>query len=122
MNDNLKQHLKDLEESHIALNIRNDPDKLANILADDFMEIGSSGYIYDKKDCLEFGVVLTEMSLHNYEIHPLAKDVVLATYLIVDKTRERNTLRSSIWKYIDGKWQLYFHQGTITQLQITDTY
>src|SRR5690606_22094756 len=92
LNDNLKQHLKDLEESHIALNIRNDPDKLANILADDFMEIGSSGYIYDKKDCLEFGVVLTEMSL-----------------------------RSSIRKWIDGNWQHYCHQGTITQLQITDT-
>ena len=74
----------------------------------------------DKKECLETGVVLTDMTLYNYEIYPLAEDVVLSTYFIVDTTRNRNTLRSSIWKLIDGRWQLYFHQGTITPLQLQD--
>lgn len=118
MIENLKEHLQQLEESHTGMEVRMSREKLDEILAEDFFEIGSSGYMYDKKECLETGVVLTEMKLHNYEIYPLAHDVVLATYFLVDTTRERNTLRSSIWKFIDGKWQLYFHQGTITPLQL----
>lgn len=119
MIENLKEHLQQLEESHTGLEVRRSKEKLDAILADDFFEIGSSGYIYDKKECLETGVVLTDMKLYNYEIYPLAHDIVLATYFLVDTTRERNTLRSSIWKLIDGHWQLYFHQGTITPLQLT---
>lgn len=116
----LKEHLRELEESHINLDVRKSREKLDRLLADDFFEIGSSGYMFNKKDCLEDGVVLTEMSLHNYEIYPLAEDVILSTYYIVDKTRNRNTLRSSIWKFIEGRWQLFFHQGTITGLQLKD--
>lgn len=116
----LKNHLKQLEEKHTNLEARKSREELDQLLADNFFEIGSSGYICSKEECLETGVVLTEMSLHNYEIFPLATDVVLATYFIVDKTRNRNTLRSSIWKLIDGRWQLYFHQGTITPLQLSE--
>ncbi len=120
MVEKLKEHLQKLEESHTGLEVRVNMEKLDEILADDFFEIGSSGFMYDKQECLEVGVVLTEMTLHNYEIYPLAEDVVLSTYFIVDTTRNRNTLRSSIWKHIDGRWQLYFHQGTITPLQLQD--
>lgn len=117
---NLKEHIKELEERHTGLEVRKSPEELDKILADDFFEIGSSGYMFDKKECLESGVVLTEMSLHNHEIYPLSSDVVLSTYFVVDKTRNRNTLRSSIWKFIDGRWQLYFHQGTISPLKLSD--
>ena len=120
MDTNLKEHLKQLEERHIKPEVRESREKLDEILADEFFEIGSSGYMYDKKECLETGVVLTEMSLYNFEIYSLAEDVVLSTYFIVDKTRNRNTYRSSIWKFIDGRWQLYFHQGTITPLQLSE--
>lgn len=117
---NLKEQLLQLEESHTRMEVRQSREKLDEILADEFFEIGSSGFMYDKVECLETGVVLTEMTLHNYEIYPLADGVVLATYFIIDKTRNRNTLRSSIWKFIEGRWQLYFHQGTITPLQLSD--
>jgi hypothetical protein len=120
MDANLKEHIKELEERHTGLEVRKSREELDKILADDFFEIGSSGYMFDKKECLESGVVLTEMSLHNHEIYPLSSDVVLSTYFVVDKTRNRNTLRSSIWKLIDGRWQLYFHQGTISTLQLND--
>ena len=120
MAETLKEQLQKLEESHIGLEVRTSMEKLDEILADEFFEIGSSGFMYDKQECLETGVVLTDMTLHNYEIYPLAEDVVLSTYFIVDTTRNRNTLRSSIWKLIDGRWQLYFHQGTITPLQLQD--
>lgn len=118
MNQHLKEHLKQLEERHIHLEVRRNREQLGQILADDFFEITSSGNMINKNDCLKNGVVLTEMTLHHYEIHPLAEHVVLSTYYIKDKTRNRNTLRSSIWKLIDGRWRLYFHQGTITELEI----
>ncbi|WP_078548798.1 nuclear transport factor 2 family protein [Litchfieldia alkalitelluris] len=120
MDSTLKEHLKALEESHTRLAVRQSREEMDQILADEFFEIGSSGRMFDKKECLEMGVVLTEMSLHNYEIYPLAPDVVLSTYLIVDTTRKRNTLRSSIWRLIDEKWQLYFHQGTITDIELDE--
>lgn len=120
METNLREQLKELEERHINLGVRKSSEELNKILADDFFEIGSSGKIFDKKECLVSGVVLTEMSLHNYEIHPLASNVILATYFITDKTRNRNTFRSSIWKRIDGRWQLYYHQGTTTELQLNE--
>ncbi len=122
MDLNLKEQLRKLEESHLALEIRRNRDKLDQLLADEFFEIGSSGYMFNKQECLKTGVDLDEMSLHNYEIYPLAQDVVLTTYFIINKTRNRNTLRSSIWKLIDGRWQLYFHQGTITPLQLSDVH
>jgi hypothetical protein len=74
----LKEHLKGLEESHINLAVRHNREKLEGILADQFFEIGSSGYMFDKKDCLETGVVSAEMSLHQYELYPLAPGVVLS--------------------------------------------
>ncbi|MBK3494050.1 DUF4440 domain-containing protein [Viridibacillus sp. YIM B01967] len=117
---NLKEHLQSLEESHTGLEVRMSRERLDEILSADFFEIGSSGYMYDKKECLETGVVLAEMKIHNYEIYPLSNDLTLSTYFLVDTTRNRNTLRSSIWKFIDGRWQLYFHQGTITPLQLND--
>lgn len=120
MLENLKAHLQALEESHTRLEVRKSTEQLDDILADAFFEIGSSGYMYDKQECLETGVVLADMTIYQYEIYPLADDVTLATYFLVDTTRNRNTLRSSIWKRIDGKWQLYFHQGTITPLQLKD--
>ncbi|UOQ50047.1 DUF4440 domain-containing protein [Gracilibacillus caseinilyticus] len=120
MKKSLTEQLRELEESHIQFEVRASREKLDSILADDFFEIGSSGRMFGKKECLESGVVLMEMTLHNYQIQPLAEGVVLATYFITDKTRKRNTLRSSIWKHIDGRWQLYFHQGTITDLKLSD--
>ncbi|WP_146813747.1 nuclear transport factor 2 family protein [Halobacillus faecis] len=112
----LKEELKELENHHIQVNTRKSTEELDHILAEDFWEIGSSGVPYDKKFCLVQGVVLTEMTLHHYQIQPLSEDTVLATYYVEDRTRSRNTLRSSIWKKIDERWQLYFHQGTITDL------
>jgi hypothetical protein len=120
MPHDLKSQLKELEESHISLEVRRSPEKLASLLADDFLEISSSGYKYGKKECLETGVVLTEMTLHEYEIYPLASNIVLSTYFIHDKTREKNTMRSSIWKLTNGEWQLSFHQGTVTPLEPKD--
>ncbi len=118
-NWSLREHLKELEEKLLKPEIRTSPDELNKLLADDFFEYGSSGTIFYKNDCIgEGGVGLLKMTLHNFEIYSLAPDVTLTTYQVVDETRKRNTLRSSIWKFRSGRWQMFFHQGTITPLKL----
>jgi hypothetical protein len=111
----LKKHLLELEQQLLEPNTRTTPAELDKLLADDFFEFGSSGRVWDKKDCVGGGLSVKKMSLSDFEIYPLSEDVVLATYHIKDETSMQNTLRSSIWKFIDGRWQMFFHQGTITQ-------
>ncbi|WP_062512986.1 DUF4440 domain-containing protein [Halobacillus sp. KGW1] len=114
-----KTHFKQLEESHLRTDVRESPEKLGEILAEDFWEIGSSGKKYDREACQK-GVVQGEMELYHFEIQSLADDTVLTTYYLKEKTRERNTLRSSIWKLMEGRWRLFFHQGTITDLKVEE--
>ncbi|WP_346726925.1 DUF4440 domain-containing protein [Bacillus suaedae] len=113
---NLKLLLQELEESHLKPEIRSSSKKLNELLADDFFEIGSSGTVFYKKDCVgEGGLEVRELSLHDFDIHLLSQDAVLSTYRVRDETRKQETLRSSIWKYTNGRWQLFFHQGTVTK-------
>jgi hypothetical protein len=112
----LKEHLCRLEERLLEPEIRTSPEEITKLLSDDFFEFGSSGNIWFKKDCVgEGGVGELKMTLHDFEINPLSPDVVLTTYRVIDETRMQHTLRSSIWKFIDGRWQMFFHQGTLTK-------
>ena len=48
----------------------------------------------------------------------LGPGVVLVTYRIARRASPEESpqhlLRSSIWKLIDGQWQMVFHQGTMS--------
>ncbi|KYG30768.1 DUF4440 domain-containing protein [Alkalihalobacillus trypoxylicola] len=113
---NLKVHLQELEESHLKPEIRSSSIELDKILADDFFEYGSSGTVIYKKDCIvEGGIEVGDLSLFEFDIHPLSTESVLTTYRVRDETKNQDTLRSSIWKWIDGRWQLFFHQGTVAK-------
>lgn len=108
--------LQELEVFHTRPEVRANPEELAKVLANEFFEIGSSGRIFYKSDCVvEGGSGQWDVSMFDFRVHPLAEGVVLTTYRIEDRTRQRNTLRSSIWKLTDGRWQMVFHQGTIMQ-------
>lgn len=120
--DDLKQVLQALELHHTKPETRATPEEMGKVLAAEFFEIGSSGIMFSREDCLvEGGLEQWDVSMSNFEVHPLADDVVLTTYRIEDRTRMRNTLRSSIWKLIDGRWQMVFHQGTIERSVTTPT-
>ncbi|GGE08911.1 hypothetical protein GCM10011571_07770 [Marinithermofilum abyssi] len=112
--NSLKEHLYQLERQLLQPEIRTSPEEFSKLLADEFFEFGSSGKVWFKKDMVSSGLTVREMTLHHFEVNVLAPDVVLATYRVVDEARKMNTLRSSIWKQKDGKWQMVFHQGTPT--------
>jgi hypothetical protein len=48
----LKEWICHLEQSHLKAEVRANPEELAKIIADDFIEIGSSGKIIYKADCI----------------------------------------------------------------------
>ncbi|WP_088068992.1 nuclear transport factor 2 family protein [Gottfriedia luciferensis] len=111
----LKEHLLMLEEKLLKPEIRTSQDELKKLLADEFFEFGSSGRVLYKDEQLENGIGIVKMTLTNFELHPLSEEIVLVTYRIFNEIKEQHTLRSSIWKYKDGGWKMYFHQGTPTE-------
>lgn len=108
--------LRELEEGLLQPSVRASAEQAAALLADEFVEFGSSGRIYDKKQIIE---LLQEeqgqsrqRTVSDFSARQLATDVVLLTYRIV----ETRTIRSSIWKLTNGQWRMVFHQGTKSEI------
>lgn len=111
----LKEQLLELEEKLLQPEIRASRNELKKLLADNFFEFGSSGKVlYKNEDISEEGIGVVKMTLSDFEIHPLSDEIVLTTYRIFNEVNKQHTLRSSIWKSINGNWQMVFHQGTKT--------
>ena len=111
----LKEQLLQLEERLLKPEIRKSKDELSKLLADTFFEFGSSGKVlYKEEDTSEITLGEVRMTLSDFEIHPLSEEIVLITYRISNEVNEQHSLRSSIWKLVDGNWKMYFHQGTKT--------
>jgi hypothetical protein len=102
--------------------VRTSRQQLGLLLADAFVEFGSSGATHDKRSVIAGLLADPESALPRYatmenlKVRRLADDVRLVTYRS-RKTRPGTTVperanRSSIWQKIDGRWQMLFHQGT----------
>lgn len=110
----------DLETRLHKKEIRNSTSKVSELLADDFVEFGSSGLIYDRETTLKSLSKETsdfEISVEDFKARWLSSDVVLVNYISNKNnpiTNQRTkALRSSIWTMVAGKWKMSFHQGTI---------
>lgn len=110
--------IKSLEERLLRPDVRTSLDELTQLLADEFVEFCSSGRIANKQQVLE-GLPRQSprhFSVSDFKTQVLTPDVVLATYRVtcrIDATDiATKSLRSSIWKLRDGRWQMVFHQGT----------
>lgn len=106
----LQKLIKALERSLLDPSIRQSTEQLNKLIADDFLEFGSSGKVYNKQDCITPDESPRKFVVNDFKVKELSKDVMLATY----KTREDGiaSLRSSIWKRYGDEWQMIFHQGT----------
>lgn len=120
MSNELRDQIRLLEERLFDQSVRNTRSSLETLLSQDFREIGSSGHLYLYEEII--AALLEEPSdgttrhLTDFEVQPLAPDVVLATYRserIVHDAPPVRALRSSIWRRdADGTWRMVFHQGT----------
>jgi hypothetical protein len=118
--ETLSQLLYQLEEHLLQPEVRHSRDELEKLLADEFVEFGSAGRIYNRQSIIEeLGKESNAQgSITDFELVSLASNVALVTYRAVFSEGEgepaHHSLRSSIWKLMGGTWQIVFHQGTPT--------
>jgi hypothetical protein len=114
---------RSLEQKLHRPEVRQSPDAVRDLLADEFVEFGSSGTVYDRASIIEalaaepVAQAALIPDVHDFALRALSSEAVLVTYRSTryraDGAPDRTTLRSSIWKLADGRWQMLFHQGTI---------
>jgi hypothetical protein len=98
--------IRRLEEALLVPEVRKSAAQIAALLADDFVEIGSSGRIYDKDQIIgQLQQESGEESLRtvsDFAARELADGLILVTYRII----ESRTVRSSIWKRTNSEWRM----------------
>jgi len=110
------EEIRELEQACLSAEVRRDPDRLGLLIADEFVEFGSSGRVWDKGAVLETvpGESGLTFELSDFAARDLGPNVVHATFRVSISNSEsvRHSLRSSLWVLRDDRWQLLFHQGT----------
>ncbi|WP_027963685.1 DUF4440 domain-containing protein [Halalkalibacillus halophilus] len=115
MDQSFSKHIKDLEQQLLSPEVRTDLKKLDQLLAEDFLEYGSSGKVFGKKECLKpGGVGPRHLKMLDYTVKELSTECVICHFKVWDEERQVETLRTSIWKHNNGQWQMSFHQGTVS--------
>ncbi len=114
----MEVQLRLLEEKLLEPAIRKSVADLEVLLADDFIEHGSSGRTFTKEMILERlpEEDKIEMELTGFQAKRLAENVYLTTFRVLRRNDMKYSIRSSIWKENKGQWQMVFHQGTPTNL------
>ena len=121
MSESVRATLLALEEELLSPQARASEARLNELLADDFVEFGSSGRIYDKPSIIrelgESGLV-ADFEIGNFGLVMSRADSALVTYRCEVSSASgdviRKSNRSSLWRLVDDRWQLVFHQGTKT--------
>jgi hypothetical protein len=109
-----QDHLYTLEERLLHPDREADRSALIPMLATEFKEFCSSGRVFNRQQTID--VLMSSAprpaTIHHFYVERLAEDVALATYRAT--TALAISHRSSLWIFRDKRWQLYFHQGTIS--------
>jgi len=116
-NSRLKNLLVDLESMLVNSESRKSGEVLNDLLHDEFLEVGSSGRQYNKQQTIQLlnKESRSPMKARNFRFHRISDSVVLLTYTLEENTPDsiaHQSIRSSIWKIENEKWNLIFHQGT----------
>ncbi|MFG6116161.1 DUF4440 domain-containing protein [Halobacillus sp. MO56] len=114
----LKEHMYSLEKSLLKSDVRKTAKILDELLADDFVEYSSTGEIYDKENILNRLPNEDDpgITMRDFEIKYLSSTSVQTTFKVFIESKQKHSLRSSVWKFYEGRWQMTFHQGTVTNL------
>lgn len=118
--ESLAKQILQLETDLLKPEIRQSIEKTSELLSDGFIEFCSSGYVwhYNKGESVDEHIQQINWEIRDFAINQVSDDCLLATYKLI-KNNELNeskkySLRSSIWKCFDGRWKMFFHQGTLT--------
>jgi hypothetical protein len=110
--------LRAREEALLDPEVRRDRARVAPLLAEDFLEFGSSGRAWSREEILELlaSEDYTRPAMEDFQCDWIGDGAALVTYKTVRVDAESGlrvvVLRSSIWIEDSGQWQVRFHQGT----------
>ena len=109
------QQIEALEFELVAPETRRDRSRMETLLADEFIEVGSSGIKYDKSEVIATLEAdgSTEYKLSRFQFTALAADSVLVIYQAV--ANGKSSHRCSVWVERDNDWQILYHQSTPVQ-------
>jgi len=113
--------IRELEQRLLLPETRASAAALRHLLAEEFIEFGSSGRVYDRE------MIVSKLAgqeptwryqLSDFAALELGPGLILATYrtraTAIETGQQRCSLRSSIWRRHEDGWQMLFHQGTPT--------
>lgn len=115
--DSTEEHILRLETELLQPDTRSCEGRLLELLAQDFVELGSSGRVFSRDEIIKaLGKQRRlKLSIENFRARELAPGIFLATYTAaatLGKGKPKRSLRSSIWRNAGGQWQVVLHQGT----------
>jgi ribonuclease HI len=105
-----EEHVVALERSLLTDEVRTDRAAVAALLHPDWQEIGRSGRLWTREAVLEEIGPIEPVDFQVVSVDRLGPDTILLLWRT--STRERSTLRSTLWLRTGGQWQARFHQGT----------
>jgi hypothetical protein len=113
----VKEKLQQLEQHLLTSTTRHHAAELSSLLAEEFREFGSSGRAFSKAEIISElqSEASVPLSLKSFEAYPVSDHAFLVTFRAVKEVPglpPAESLRSSLWIYRDGRWQMLFHQGT----------
>ncbi|MBY4129443.1 DUF4440 domain-containing protein [Rhodococcus fascians] len=86
--------------------------RLVSLLADDFVEVGASGAVWDKASILD---LLGREDSVEIEVLELSGRTITTDCIVAQWTSLRQGVRArrtSLWRRIESGWELVHHQGT----------
>ena len=112
-NADIFQRLKQQELELSDPTIRKNAGRLAELIADDFEEVGKSGRRFSKQDIIRDlqQEQAIEFSAHSFAFVSLGDDCVLVKYQTTMNNQTAN--RCSIWVKRNDRWVVLYHQGTL---------
>lgn len=109
------EHVRDLEIKLHLESTRKDKKLLNDLIDDEFIEIGTSGNLYLKKDICQRlpSSEFVEISSFDFEMREICNNVIQIIYKTEMNVNDKKivSFRSSLWKN-NGRWQMIFHQGS----------
>ena len=112
------KHLIGCERALLDSAVRRDRAQVEALLAEEFLEFGSSGRVWNRPQIVELLATEAYTAPTAEQMHcaRIAADVALVTYRTVRTDAETGrpgvTLRSSLWIREAGRWRVRMHQGT----------
>ena len=108
-----QQELLDLETALADPEIRRSGEQLEDMFHPDFIELGSSGRVYDRQMIIEMmsKEVSAGVIIRDFNTATISEGTALVTYRSIGQSGEE-ARRSSIWVKSGERWLLRFHQGT----------